>query len=123
MAALAAAYVGAFHDPAPRHVPIGVLDARTAAAGDASRGAFDAQREPTLAALVHDLKARKIAAGLAGRTLYVASGESYTTTATVTAVFGKQISGLKVADIAPLEPGDPRGNRLFYLVIASAFGG
>jgi hypothetical protein len=103
-------------------VPIGVLDARTAAAVDASRGAFSARLEPTLAVLMHDLKARKIAAGLTSRTLYVASGERFTTTATVTAVFSKQISGLEVADIAPLERGDPRGTTLFYLVIASVFG-
>jgi hypothetical protein len=123
MGAFAAAYVGVFHDPTPHHVPIGVLDARTAAAVDASRGAFVAHHEPTLAALMHDLKARKIAAGLAGRTLYVASGESYTTTATVRAVFSKQVSGLEVADVAPLGPGDPRGTTLFYLALASVFGG
>jgi hypothetical protein len=123
MAAFAAAYVGAFHDPTPHHVPIGVIDARSAAAVDASNGAFSARREPTLAALVHDLKARTIAAGLAGHTLYVASGESYTTAATVRAVFSKQINGLAVRDVAPLAPGDPRGTTLFYLVIASVFGG
>jgi hypothetical protein len=123
MTAFAAAYIGAFHDPVPHHVPIGVLDTRTAAAVDASRGAFAAHREPTLAALMHDLKARKVAAGLAGRTLYVATGESFTTAATVAAVFSKQISGLEVADVAPLEPGDPRGTTLFYLVIACVFGG
>jgi hypothetical protein len=123
LAAFAAAYIGAFHNPTPHHVPIGVVDARTAAAVDASHGAFSAHREPTLAALSHDLKTRKVAAGLAGRTLYVASGESYTTAATVRAVFGKQITGLAVSDVAPLAPGDPRGTTLFYLVIASVFGG
>jgi hypothetical protein len=122
MAAFAASYIGAFHDPTPHHVPIGVIDAQSAAAVDASHGAFSAHREST-AALVHDLKARKIAAGLAGRTLYVASGESYTTAATVAAAFGKQITGLTVSDVAPLAPGDPRGTTLFYLVIASVFGG
>jgi hypothetical protein len=123
MAAFAASYVGVFHEPTPHHVPIGVIDARSAAAVDASHGAFDARRESTSAALIRDLKARKIAAGLAGRALYVASGESYTTAATVTAVFGKQITGLTVTDIAPLPSGDPRGTTLFYLVIASVFGG
>jgi hypothetical protein len=32
MAAFAASYIGAFHDPTPHHVPIGVIDARSAAA-------------------------------------------------------------------------------------------
>jgi hypothetical protein len=123
MAAFAASYIGAFHDPTPHHVPVGVIGARGAAAVDASHGAFSARREPTVAALLADLKARKIAAGLAGRTLYVASGESYTSAATVTQAFGKQISGMRVSDIAPLGPGDPRGTTIFYLVIASVFGG
>jgi hypothetical protein len=123
MAAFAAAYVGAFHDPSPHHVPFGVIDSRSAAAVDASHGAFSAQPEPTLDALIDDLKARKVAAGLAGSTLYVASGESYATAATVRAVFTKQINGLTVRDVAPLGPGDPRGTTLFYLVIASVFGG
>jgi hypothetical protein len=123
MAAFAASYIGAFHDPTPHHVPIGVIDARSAAAVDASHGAFSSHHEPTIAALIHDLKARKVAAGLAGRTLYVASGESYTTAATVAAAFGKQITGLTVSDVAPLVSGDPRGTTLFYLVIASVFGG
>jgi hypothetical protein len=123
MAAFAAAYIGAFHDPTPHHVPIGVIDARSAAAVNASHGAFSAHRESTIPTLIHDLKARKIAAGFAGRTLYVASGESYTTAATVVAAFGKQITSLTVNDIAPLASGDPRGTTLFYLVIASVFGG
>jgi hypothetical protein len=123
MAAFAAAYIGAFHDPTPHHVPIGVIDARSAAAVNASHGAFSAHRESTIPTLIHDLEARKVAAGLAGRTLYVASGESYTTAATVVAAFGKQITSLTVNDIAPLASGDPRGTTLFYLVIASVFGG
>jgi hypothetical protein len=123
MAAFTASYIGVFHNPKPHHVRIGVLDERTAAALDASHGAFTAHREPTLVALQADLRSRDIAAALAGRTLYVASGESYTTAATVTAVFSKQIPGLKVVDMAPLQHGDPRGTTLFYLVIASVFGG
>jgi hypothetical protein len=123
MAAFAAAYVGVFHDPTPHRVPIGVIDARTAAAVDASHGAFSAHSQPTLAALIDNLKERKIAAGLAGGTLYVTSGESYTTAATVSAVFGRQIPGLAVTDVAPLAPGDSRGTTLFYLVISSVFGG
>jgi hypothetical protein len=43
---------------------------------DASHGAFSARREPTIDALINELKARKLAAGLVGRTLYIASGES-----------------------------------------------
>jgi hypothetical protein len=123
MAAFAAAYIGALHDPTPQHVRIGVVDARTAAAVDGSHDAFNSLREPSPAALVHDLRARKIAAGIVGRTIYVASGESYTTAATVVAVFGSQIPGLKMHEVAPLAPGDPRGTTLFYLVIASVFGG
>src|SRR3954451_12069373 len=114
MAAFAGSYIRAFHDPTPHHARNGVIDAQSAAAVDASHGAFSAHREPTIASLVDDLKARKVAAGLAGRTLYVASSESYTTAATVAAVFGKQISGLTVSDIAPLASGDPRGTTLFY---------
>jgi hypothetical protein len=123
MAAFGASYIGVFHDPTPHHVPIGVTDARNAAAINASFGAFSAHREPTVAALIRDLKARKVAAGLAGRTLYLASGESYTTAATVTAVFRAQNPDLAVSDVAPLSSGDPRGTTLFYLVIASVFGG
>jgi hypothetical protein len=123
MAAFAASYVGVFHDPTPHHVPIGVIDSRSAAAVNASHGAFGAHQEATIAELIRDLKARKVAAGLAGRTLYVASGESYTTAATVSAVFGKRMTGLAVSDVAPLASGDPRGTTLFYLVIASVFGG
>jgi hypothetical protein len=123
MATFAASYIGAFHNPTPHDVPIGVIDARSAAAVDASHGAFSAHREPTNAALMDDLKTRKVAAGLAGRTLYVASGESYTTAATVRAAFGTRIARLTVTDVAPLPPGDPRGTTLFYVVIASVFGG
>ena len=123
MGIFAAAYVGAFHDPRPHHVRLGVLDARTAAAVNASGGAFSARLEPSVAALRSDLKARRIAAGLAGRTLYLASGESYTASAAVSTLLAASVPGLRVVDVAPLQRGDPRGTTLFYLVIACVFGG
>jgi hypothetical protein len=96
---------------------------RTAVAIDASGGAFRSHLEPSPAILNRDLRSRKVAAGLVGRTLYLASGESYTTAATVKAVLTAQIPGMTVHDVAPLQEGDPRGTTLFYLVIASVFGG
>jgi hypothetical protein len=118
-----AAYVGALHRPTPHAVPIGVIDARTATALGRPGGAFEARKEPNVAQLREDLKNRKIAGGLVGGTLFVASGESYTTAATLTAAFTKLSPGLKVVDVAPLQAGDSRGTTLFYLAIALSFGG
>jgi hypothetical protein len=123
MAIFASAYIGALHKPAPHAVPIGVTDARTGAVLQAAGGAFAARREPDLARLRHDLKDRKISAGLVGRTLYVASGASYSTSVFLSAAFSKQLPGLQVVDVAPLQVGDPRGLSLFYLAFAFVFGG
>ena len=123
MGAFASSYIGAFHAPTPHHVRVGVVGPGAAAAVDASRGAFVAVQEPSVGAIRADLRSRRIAAALAGSALYVASGESYTTAATVTTLFTKQAPGLEVVDVAPLQAGDPRGTTLFYLVIAFVFGG
>lgn len=104
-------------------MPIGVIDARTAGALEQAGDAFAVHKEPNVAQLREDLKNRKIAGGLVGSTLFVASGESYTTAATLTAALTKLSQALKVVDVAPLQAGDSRGTTLFYAAIALSFGG
>src|SRR5262245_60606101 len=70
-AVFAIAYVGALHDPQPHDVPIGVLDARTAAAVNASGGALEATHESSPQAMIQDLRERDISGGLIGHRLYV----------------------------------------------------
>jgi hypothetical protein len=122
-AIFAVAYIGALHKPTPHKVRIGVVDARSAAALGTTGGAFEARLEPNVLRLRDDLKNRAIAGGLVGHTLLVASGASYTTAATLEAEFRKLDPQVQVEDVAPLQPGDPRGTSLFYLAVALSFGG
>lgn len=122
-AIFAVAYIGALHKPTPHAVPIGVTEPRAAALLEETNGAFKAHTETSTAQLRHDLQQRTITGGLVGTTLYIASGESYTAAATITAAFTKLVPKLQVVDVAPLQPGDPRGTSLFYLTVALTFGG
>jgi hypothetical protein len=119
----AVAYIGALHNPQPHQVPIGVLDAGTAAALLAAGDAFRPKLEQSRAALLSALRERKISAGLVGSRLYVAKGGSFSTASYLEAVFRKQNPRLRTTDVAPLSPGDSRGFTLFYATIAWVFGG
>jgi hypothetical protein len=122
-AIFATAYIGALHTPTPHAVPIGVINTRTATGLEQAGDALAAHKEPNVAQLREDLKTRKIAAGLVGGTLFVASGESYTTAATLAAALTKRSPGLRVIDVAPLQAGDSRGTTLFYMAVALGFAG
>jgi hypothetical protein len=122
-AVFAIAYVGALHDPQPHDVPIGVLDARTAAAVNASGGALAATSEPSPQAMIQDLRERDISGGLIGHRLYVASGAGYSTSAFLQTALRQKDPSLQVVDVAPLPSGDSRGLSLFYATIAWVFGG
>jgi hypothetical protein len=116
-------YAGALHDPSPHHVPIGVLDARTAGRLDRSGGRFSPRLENDLPALKTAIKERKIAAGLVGDHLYVAGAASFTTASYLQAALAREIPQLRTVDLRPLPSGDSRAVTLFYASIAWVFGG
>lgn len=117
------AYAGALHNPQPHAVPIGVVEPRTAAALEASGGAFMPRMQRDLGELKQALRERKIAGGLIGPRLYVASAASFTTSSYLAAAFRQQNPSLQVVDIRPLPRGDSRGVTLFYATLAWVFAG
>jgi hypothetical protein len=116
-------YVGALHDPEPRHVPIGVVGPRAAAFVTSTGGAFAPRPLADEGAVRAALRRRSIAAGLVPPRLLVASAGGYSTAQYVEAAFRRAQPSMRVVDVAPLPRGDSRGLTLFYASIAFVFGG
>ena len=134
---MALAYLGAFHQPAPHQLPVGVVgtDARAAVAAqtitDESDGALVAHVVPSVAAARADVRDRSLAAVLASdgtrATLYLSTAASPTTATVTTDVFTKVAyeQGLlfHVDDVVPAKSGDGSGQGLFFLLVALSIGG
>ncbi|MEU5975280.1 DUF3533 domain-containing protein [Streptomyces sp. NPDC047315] len=132
-------YIGAFHDPKPKDVPIAVTAPTASAAEQAVRrlGALPGDPlapravadEATAAAQVRNRDvdgALVLTAGAADRLLVAsASGASLSEalTAVVTRAERAQGRSLDVVDLVPNAPGDARGLTSFYLVIGWCVGG
>jgi hypothetical protein len=116
-------YVGALHDPHPRRMPIGVIDARSAAAVQSSGGAFVPRVYGSEGAVRAALHRRDVLVALLPPRLLVASAGGYAATQTAVVAFTRAQPTLRVEDVAPLPSGDSKGLSLFYLVVALIFGG
>jgi hypothetical protein len=116
-------YVGALHNPHPHHMPIGVLDARSAAAVEASNGLFAPRTYSSESALRAGLHRREVLVALVPPRLLIASAGGYAATQFAATAFTRVQPKLQVVDVAPLPEGDARGLSLFYLTVALIFGG
>ena len=116
-------YVGALHNPHPQRVPVGVIDQRSAAAVEASKGLFAPRMYKGESQVRAALRKREVLAALVPPRLLVASAAGYAATQYVQVAFTRGQPQLRVEDVAPLPAGDSRGLTLFYLTIALMFGG
>lgn len=129
MVAFAASYVGAFHDPTPRHLPVAVVGTAEPLAGLPGepldvRAAAD--REAALA-LLDDREVYGVYDPAANR-LYVASAANHAAATALEQTIDRALAeqdqpAVKVQDVKPLGETDPNGTSLFYVVIAWVFGG
>jgi hypothetical protein len=131
------AYLGAFHEPSPHHLPVAVvgtdaatqvfaetmndqapdrLDVRTVAT---ERQAAELVRERTLAAAYEATPTQA--------TLYLATAASATTAETVQKIFQpiafRQHLPYRVVDVAPVGRHDATGQGLFFLLVGLSVGG
>ena len=137
-----ASYLGAFHDPKPRDIPIAVVAPAGAPAGTADRAVARLNQIPT-----HPLTARTASdpaaarALLNDRTVYgvllldpgttdrleVASAAGATVSAALVSVVGgveqSQVRTVVATDVIPAGRGDARGLSPFYLVVGWMVGG
>jgi hypothetical protein len=132
MLAFAFFYVGAFHDPAPHHVPVAVVGPSAAAVqlnrlpGDP----LDARRAASRAAALSQIDDREVygAYETATNRLFVASAANRATAVALEQTFNRIAAAqgrpaVRVTDIKPLPPTDPNGTAAFYAVVAWMFGG
>ncbi|MEV6279572.1 hypothetical protein [Nocardia sp. NPDC051832] len=130
------AYLGAFHQPEPHHLPVAVVGAGpqemvlAQALQDKAGGGLEVLTLPDRDAAVSQLRERDLAGAYLPDAhhpeLLVAKGSSDTTAMAVELVF-KQVAGqqgvpLTVTDIAPTAPGDPTGQGIFFLLVALSVG-
>lgn len=132
--AMALAYLGGFHKPAPHGVPVAVVgsaqEAGAVAAGLQQKAgdALDVRTVATADQAKDELRHLKISGAYVPNPkrpeLLVASASSDSTTSAVTKVFTKVAAAenapLTVTDVVPLDENDPIGqNGFFYLVTLS----
>ncbi|MGH8961154.1 MAG: DUF3533 domain-containing protein [Jatrophihabitantaceae bacterium] len=135
-------YAGAFHDPKPHRMAVGVVVPSGAPAGTAQHSITQLNSlpgEPVHASIVRDeptarqkLKDREIDGALVLGTsstdrLLVASAEGGSLSSAVqsvlTGVDAKQHRSLTVEDVVPAAQGDARGLTAFYLAVGWVVGG
>lgn len=137
--AFIASYVGAFHDPTPHSVAIGVVAPGGQAAALAQRldaldgSPLDAEALDDEGTARQRLREGSLAAALVANpsgsedTLLVATAGGASLATAVEQVLGKveaaQGRTLATSDVVPLESGDARGLTGFYLVIGWLVGG
>ena len=132
MLALAFFYVGAFHDPAPHHVPVAVVGP-PAAAAQLSRlpgDPLDARPASTRSEALAQIDGREVygAYETATNRLFVASAANRATAIALEETFNRVAAArgrpaVSVTDVKPLPLADPNGTAAFYGVIAWMFGG
>lgn len=137
-----ASYLGAFHDPKPRDIPIAVVAPAGAPAGTADRAVArlnELPNDPLNARTASDDSAAR--ALLNDRTVYgvlllgsgttdrleVASAAGATVSAALVSIVGgidqSQIRTVVATDVIPAGRGDARGLSAFYLVVGWMVGG
>ncbi|MDI5962656.1 hypothetical protein [Streptantibioticus silvisoli] len=136
------AYLGAFGDPAPHHMPVAVVaqDAGPRAATgarvlaqtlqDHAAGGLDVRTAPNRADAVRLVEHRQVAGAYVMSRgtpeLLVATAASGTDVTVVQKVFtpvaDQQGTPLKVTDLVPTAPHDPTGQGLFFLLVAVSIG-
>jgi len=132
MLAFAFAYVGAFHEPTPHHVPIAVIGPPAAVVqldrlpGDP----LDARQTPSRSDGLSQINDRDVygAYEVATNRLFVASAANRATAVALEETFDQIAAArrqppARVTDVKPLPPTDPNGTAAFYAVIAWVFGG
>ena len=131
-AALAGAYLAAFHAPSPRRVPVAVVGSKAVAdhLSEAARGALSVRVVSDRAKAEHDIRSQQIyAAYVPGQpaTVLVASASGQSLASSLPADFAAVSQALgttqHTVDLAPLPAGDPRGLSIFYLAFSWVFGG
>ncbi|WP_267421737.1 MULTISPECIES: hypothetical protein [unclassified Curtobacterium] len=136
-AGMGLAYLGAFHAPTPRELPVGIVGqgpttqvfAQTVT--DQSDGALVAHVVPTTASAERQVRTRDLAAVYAatttGATLYVSTAASETTATAAQKVFlpiaYDQHLPFRVVDVVPTGDQDTTGQGLFFLLVALSVGG
>ena len=133
-------YVGAFHTPTPRNIPLAVVS-DSAQVSDRTAAGLNAITKSPLAAVAvtgrataeQQIRRGQISAALiinthgTADTLLTASGSGVSVVSAVTAVIeqveASQQRTVTATDIVPLQAGDGRGLTGFYLVIGWLVGG
>jgi hypothetical protein len=132
MLAFAFFYVGAFHDPAPHHVPLAVVGSAAATAQlDSLPGdPLDARPVSSRREALSQIRDREVYGAYDASTnrLFVASAANRATALALEAIFQRVAAArggnaVQVTDVKPLPSSDPNGTALFYAVIAWVFGG
>ncbi|GLF96172.1 DUF3533 domain-containing protein [Streptomyces yaizuensis] len=138
--AFVVSYVGAFHEPRPRDVPIAVTAPTGALASDTARrlaalpgDPLDPRTVPDEAAARRQIEDREVDGALVvdpgsttDRLLVAGAGGASLADALTEVVASAERSRgrtLRVTDIVPNAPGDARGLSSFYLVIGWCVGG
>lgn len=130
------AYLGAFADPAPHHLPVAVVGAGPSAQvlaqtlNDTSGGRLAVRTVADRAAAERQLESRDIFGAYVmddhAPVLLVASAGSDTTATVVQKVFtpiaARQGAPLAVTDVVPSTPHDPTGQGIFFLLVALSIG-
>jgi hypothetical protein len=136
-AGMGLAYLGAFHAPTPKDLPVGIVGtgpttqvfAQTVT--DQSKGALVAHVVPSTAAAERSIKNRTYSAVYApattGATLYVSTAASDTTATLSERIFipvaYKAGIPFHVVDVVPAGSEDSTGQGLFFLLVALSVGG
>ncbi|MCZ4119835.1 hypothetical protein [Streptomyces sp. H39-S7] len=130
------AYLGAFADPAPHHLPVAVVGSGPSAQvlaqtlNDTSDGKLAVRTVADRAAAERQLESRDIFGAYVmdakAPVLLVASAGSDTTATVVQKVFtpiaARQGAPLAVTDVVPSTPHDPTGQGIFFLLVALSIG-
>lgn len=136
-AGMGLAYLGAFHAPAPKDLPIGIVGQGAASqvfaqtVTDDSDGALVAHLVASGQDARQQVRDRDLAAvyepGATTATLYVSSAASDTTATVAGKVFGpiayQQHLPLRTVDVVPAGSEDSTGQGLFFLLVALSVGG
>jgi hypothetical protein len=104
-------YIGALHDPHPQHMPIGVIDSRSAAAVESSNGMFAPRVYPSEEAVRAALRRREVLVALVPPRLLIASAGGYAATQYATAAFTTAQPDLRVSDVARSQRETPADSR------------
>ena len=132
MVAFATSYVGAFHDPTPRQMPVALVGtAAQAQQLNALEGKpLDVRAVPDRETALRLLDDREVygAYDASANRLYVASAANRAAATALELTVNRVLAAqerpaAQVQDVKPLGASDPNGTSLFYVVIAWVFGG